>query len=295
MEAEFAWQARIMPTNTITVQPNKPTATIIIGAGSGPHLITNLDTINTVFLGDANSIQSTDPNVIPLRAGASVAVDGRNDLFGVTTGNQTVSVSALLGGLSAFLPVSFAGGILSIPGFLIYANNNPAAGNLIESVGFATATTDAFGDAVQAGDTVYALGNVARYVQMEPGAVGVPPAINISTGDVAQSVPAQFLSGILNGPGGGRQLQAQLQAPQVAGQPPFLAEILLTSPSVDLVTNPISVFIAAGSSIANQSTIFVKPLEIDFLSQELTLDNPAVLNNAGGPALISSPAGGVLE
>jgi len=144
-----------MSTETVQITASKPTATLIIAAGEGPHLVKNLDPINTVFLGDNNTIQSTDPTVIPLQAGTSVAVDGRNDLYGVTAPSITVQVSKLLGGLSSFLNITFANGILSIPGFLVYFNNNPGANNLAQAIGFGTQTTDQFGNVVFPGESTY--------------------------------------------------------------------------------------------------------------------------------------------
>lgn len=105
-----------MPTDTIVIQPNRAVATQVVYAGEGPTLVKNADLINTVFLGDDDSIKPGDPNgVIPLGPNASVTVDGTRDLFAVNGNPAAVTVITLSGGLSNFLGLTQGQGSLAIP------------------------------------------------------------------------------------------------------------------------------------------------------------------------------------
>ncbi len=105
-----------MSTTTYTVTGGKATATQIVWAGSGPHLITNMDLVNSVFIGDVNTIRPQDGDgIYPLAPNLSVSVDGEADKFAVTSPGQTVIVGSILGGMANFLGLTVANGSLAIP------------------------------------------------------------------------------------------------------------------------------------------------------------------------------------
>lgn len=106
-----------MATNTWAILPNRSTATLIVAAGQGPTLVTNLDLNNTVYLGDDDTIKSSDAQgVVPLGPNGSVVVNGQSDLFAVNGNAATVKIATLTGGLNNFLGLTQGGGILAISG-----------------------------------------------------------------------------------------------------------------------------------------------------------------------------------
>jgi len=68
-------------------------ATQLVAAGQGSVLVYNTDAINSVFLGDTNSILATDQsNVVPLGPQGSIIFNGDIDVFACTTAGISVVV-----------------------------------------------------------------------------------------------------------------------------------------------------------------------------------------------------------
>lgn len=130
-------------------------ATLLVASGTGPHLILNQDPSNTLYVGDTNSIKSTDTSVIALGPNQSVAVDGQSNVFGTTTVSAPISVAVLQGGTSFFQPPTRIT-ILAGPGGGLFVYSGAAQlGSLIETTGIPTQGTDSFGNFYLQGDTTY--------------------------------------------------------------------------------------------------------------------------------------------
>lgn len=105
-----------MATDTITVLPNRATATQIVSAGDGATLVTNTSLTLTVYLGDTDTIRATDSKgIVPLPPNGSVSVDGNSNLFAVNGNTAPVTIATLSGGVSNFLGITQGGGSLAIP------------------------------------------------------------------------------------------------------------------------------------------------------------------------------------
>ena len=91
-----------MQTYTITA-PN-PNATLLVAAGSGPTLISNSDTTNTLYLGDtpASSPQTDITETVPLAPTQFVVVDGTKDVYGSCLPGFTALTYIVPGGMSFF-------------------------------------------------------------------------------------------------------------------------------------------------------------------------------------------------
>lgn len=77
-------------TSTISVPATYP-ATQLVRGGEGPALLVNTDIANTVWCGDANSVQAKDVNqTAALDPGDSIIVDGENDFYGIVAGTPVV-------------------------------------------------------------------------------------------------------------------------------------------------------------------------------------------------------------
>lgn len=103
-----------MGTYTYTIRANTTTATQVVAAGDGPHLIWNRDLTNVVFVGDTNSVRVGDAELVQLDPNGSIAVDGKTDKFVISSVNG-VQVSTILGGMSNFRGLSIANGSLVLP------------------------------------------------------------------------------------------------------------------------------------------------------------------------------------
>lgn len=105
-----------MATDTYTVGGNKTVATQIVWAGNGPVLIVNTDLINTIFIGEDNSIRANDGNgIVPIGPNGSVTVDGTRDFFAVSNASQPVTIATISGGLATFLGLTNGSGNLVLP------------------------------------------------------------------------------------------------------------------------------------------------------------------------------------
>lgn len=115
--------------------------------------------------------------------------------------------------------------------FVYQTGTTPGPGNPpVISITQPGTTADPYGSPVKPGIYI-ADTNPARsdYIQLLPGS---PPAINIGTGDAAQSTPAKVTSGVL-GSGGTRRLAVELVAPTVTGGTGS-AVVTVASQSADL-------------------------------------------------------------
>lgn len=107
-----------MATDTIVIQPKRATATQLVWAGEGPTLIINSDLVNTVYVGNTDSINASNVSgIVPIAPNGSIAVDGTLDYFGVISNTSPpVTVYTVAGGMSTFLGLTQGGGNLAIPG-----------------------------------------------------------------------------------------------------------------------------------------------------------------------------------
>lgn len=104
-----------MGTKTYTIRTGvSPTATQVIYAGEGPHLIWNRDLVNTIFIGDRNTLRIGDEDLVQIDPNGSIAVDGETDKFVIASVNG-VQVSVIQGGMSNFRGLSIANGSLVLP------------------------------------------------------------------------------------------------------------------------------------------------------------------------------------
>jgi hypothetical protein len=98
-----------MPTLTTVNVTAKSPPTLIIGAQGGTVAsiqIVNLDTVNTVYIGNTSNLIIGQPGVFPLGPLASTSFDGTQPVYGKTLG-PTISVGLIPGG-SNYSPGSLA-------------------------------------------------------------------------------------------------------------------------------------------------------------------------------------------
>jgi hypothetical protein len=98
-----------MPTITTVNVTSKSPPTLIIGAQGGTVAtiqIVNLDTTNTVYVGNTSNLIIGQPGVFPLGPLASMSFDGTKPVYGITLG-PTVVVGLIPGG-SNYSPGSLA-------------------------------------------------------------------------------------------------------------------------------------------------------------------------------------------
>lgn len=135
---------------TVTAAGSAP----LVSAGDGDTLIYNTDAANTVWLSDDPFSQEADQYAgAPLPPGASVAVDGKRSIYGVT-GAGTAAVTVIPGGRLFFQLVDLLVKSLLVAaskgnGVFVYSGA-PGAGDLVASITGA-AGDDPFGTAVPAG------------------------------------------------------------------------------------------------------------------------------------------------
>lgn len=111
-----------MSTNVFNLQPSA-TATLVVAAGDGPHLIANQSPTVTVYIGDNDAIKSTDTQgVAPISPSGSVAVNGENDVF--VTAPSAAQVTVIQGGMSFFQPPNLG----AIGGISTFVQNTQPTG-----------------------------------------------------------------------------------------------------------------------------------------------------------------------
>lgn len=169
----------------IVFVPISGPASQLVSAGDGPTLLFNNDPAAPLWIGDNDSIQSTDANgVVPLAPNASLVVDGEGDVFGIAdpsaTNGQSIPTFVIDGGLSYFQPISQLVIQGSAAGVFIYS---PIAGpgTLIGSWS-SVAGTDIYGNSFPQGI------NVSQ---------GLLQGVSIQN---SQIVTSTLLNCILNGP-----------------------------------------------------------------------------------------------
>lgn len=106
-------EAGQMSTYTYSVRPNTTTATQVISAGDGPHLIWNRDLVNSVWIADTNSVRLNDPELVEIQPNGSISVDGESDKFAISS--SPVNVATIMGGMSNFRGLTVANGSLVLP------------------------------------------------------------------------------------------------------------------------------------------------------------------------------------
>jgi hypothetical protein len=100
-------------TKTVSVGPGAVNA-LLVSAGEGNYLITNLSLTTTLYIGEDNAFKAADTDSnIPVFPNGSIVVDGSSDVYGTASAN--IQVSVLYGGVASFRGITQALGALAIP------------------------------------------------------------------------------------------------------------------------------------------------------------------------------------
>jgi hypothetical protein len=93
------------------------------GAGNGSVVVINLDSSNTVFIGNGSNIIPAAP-YFPLGPGNSITLDGTQPIYAVS--NEQVNVGVLPGGSSFFQPATLSG----LGGVKVYVQGTAPTGTI---------------------------------------------------------------------------------------------------------------------------------------------------------------------
>lgn len=193
--------------------------------------------------------------------------------------------------------------IFAPTGLFIY-NGAPAVGNLIAAIAPPSTTVDTLGNSVQPGDasasgTIIAIGgtptgagNTPSFVQLAPTA---PSAVQIGSGDVAETTPAKLTSAIFGAPAANRFIQTVLSAARVSGQDAFRnASITLEGDAVDH-SFPTDIRMDVQSSATLFTNITMQDQTITFQGQPshmAVMDFASKIMVMGYPIVGATAAGG---
>jgi hypothetical protein len=121
-----------------TTQNVTGNVTLLFGAQAGtatPMLVVNLDTANTVWVGNTSLVSPGGTQAIPLGPQCSLAFDGSSALYAVCEPGTSLQIGMIPGGTSYFLPASLS----SIGGAKVYVQGGAPAGNIpVNSIWFNT-------------------------------------------------------------------------------------------------------------------------------------------------------------
>jgi hypothetical protein len=208
-------------------------------------LVTNSSTVSVSQAVTAGTW--TIAGIVTVPSGASSAYF-RVSAVSVTSNITTVSVPVMQPA-SLFSPTIFGEDYIISPAGSFFYSAAPAHGDLIASTAAAGGSDEGFTNPYKAGTVVYGTGGNASYVQM---LAGTPAAMNLGTGDAAESGPGQVTTTIV-GSGPTRTLVTRVFAPRVTGEAGgALTELRLSSPSADLSVGPsFQVLCSDGTSAAD--------------------------------------------
>lgn len=186
----------------------------LVYAGDGPTLIGNADVTNTLWLGESNAIIAGKPDdTIQLTPQSWVVVDGKESIFGITSG-PTIQVTLIPGGLAFFQSGISGGGFIANNYGAFFYSGTAGPGTLIVSITSSTAPgIDQYGNTYTPG--CICIGTATNNVQVllktlagQLGAVVFPTNVAIEsvtgqaniTSGVGGSGPGQFVQLAISGP-----------------------------------------------------------------------------------------------
>lgn len=160
----------MMAFSTLSVNGTQP-ADPLVYAGDGPTLIGNSDINTTLWLGQNNAIQAGRLiDAIPLSPQSWVVVDGKETIYGITTG-PAINVFLIPGGLAFFQSGISGGGFVVNNNGAFFYNGTPGPGTLIMSItGTSASGTDLYGNAYTPGTVCIGSANGVQ-ILLQPGSL----------------------------------------------------------------------------------------------------------------------------